>query len=498
MATSDGVNVVRARIDAAARALRIDEALSRRGVVQSVGDGVAMVAGLEDVGYEELVEFDSGALGMAIELEPQSTGVVFLSPDARVIAGEGAVGLGRLPSIPAGSPLLGRIVDPLGAPLDGGPAIGPSPLRELFQVPPELMDRAPVHLPLHTGITVIDAAIPIGRGQRELVVGDRDVGKTSLALDIIAAQESGNMRCVYVAVGQPMSRILATRDTLLRAGCLGNTVIVAAEAGAPPGSQYLAPYAGATVAEALCEPQGDALIVYDDLTKHADAYRQLALLLGRPTGREAFPGDIFYIHAELLERAAALVNGRSITALPIVETTESDISAYIPTNLISITDGQIYLDTARFERDERPAVDVGRSVSRIGAAAQPSAVRAATRNLRVLIARFESLEALTRVGLEIEPATRKVLERGAILRELLRQSRLSPRSDGRQILELVAVSEGWLDGLRPREAAGVIQRAAQTANDALERLDSTKLPEKDWVSSLEECVREARKNPGVA
>jgi len=492
MAAPSGADVVRARIGAVLRTFDVDAAFRRRGVVQSVGDGVACAAGLDEVGYEELVVFDSGAFGMATELGPDQTGIVLLSSDARIVAGEGVRGLGRLPSIPAGRALLGRIVDPVGLPLDGGPPIEAAPLRELFPNPPELVERSPVERPLHTGITVIDAAIPIGRGQRELVIGDRDVGKTSLVLDVIVAQQHAGVRCVYVAVGQPMSRILSARDTLGRAGCLANTVIVAAESSMPPGIQYLAPYAGATVAESLTEPGGDALVVYDDLTKHADAYRQLALLLGRPTGREAFPGDIFHIHAELLERAASLVDGRSITALPIVETTESDISGYIPTNLISITDGQIYLDTARFERDERPAVDVGQSVSRIGAAAQPAAIRAASRNLRVLLARFESLEALTRVGLEVEPTTRKTLERGALLRELLRQPRLSPRSVSREVLELLAVNEGWLDGVPPREAPTVLRRAMKRGADVVSALDPAKPADEEWLERVAAIVREAR------
>jgi F-type H+-transporting ATPase subunit alpha len=461
-------------------------------VVRSVGDAVATVAGLDDVGSEELVRFDSGAIGMALELGIGETGVVLLSGAARVIAGEGAAPEKQLPSILVSDTLLGRIVDPLGRPLDGGGPVAPGQARDLFRPAPDLVSRGPVNRALHTGVTVIDGAIPIGRGQRELVVGDRDVGKTSLALDVIAAQRAGDVRCVYVAIGQPMSRILAARETLARARCLDNTVIVAADASQPPGMQYLAPYAGVAVAEALSEPRGDALVVYDDLTKHADAHRELALLLGRPTGREAFPGDIFYVHAELLERATAFADGRSITALPIVETTESDISSYIPTNLISITDGQIYLDRARFERDERPAVDVGRSVSRIGAAAQPVAIRKASRNLRVLLSRFESLEALTRVGLEVEPSTRTLLERGAVMRELLRQPRLGARSVGRQLLDLLAVSEGWLDGLAPRSGAVTIRLAAERADDLLTGLDTSKPLAGEWIDALARIVRTSR------
>jgi F-type H+-transporting ATPase subunit alpha len=496
---ADVLDVVRERAEASIARLRAEGALSFRGVVRSVGDGVAIVAGLEDIGSEELVAFDSGALGMAYELAPRETGVVLLSGAHRVTAGDGARSYGGLPSIRTGPALLGRLVDPLGAPLDDGPPLLECTPRALFQPAPSLIARRAVGEPLHTGITVIDAAIPIGRGQRELIVGDRDVGKTALGLDIIAAQRDGDVRCVYVAVGQPMSRILAARATLARAGCLDNVVIVAADAAMPAGMQYLAPYAGACVAESFRDEGGDALVVYDDLTKHADAYRELALLLGRPSGREAFPGDIFHIHAELLERAAPIARakgGGSVTALPIVETTDSDIAGYIPTNLISITDGQIYLDTARFERDERPAVDVGRSVSRIGSLAQPPALRSASRNLRILLARFESLQALTRVGLDVEESTRQTLERGRAMREILRQQRLSPRSVADQVIELTAVSEGWTAGLSPRDTAiairGAIARARERDPELLAAFDEDRAPDAQWLARVEALVGSSR------
>ena len=358
--------------------------------------------------------------------------------------------------------------------------------RSVFQAAPTLTARAPVDRPLLTGVMVVDGAIPIGRGQRQLIVGDRNVGKTALALDIVCAQKAGDVTCVYVAIGQPISRILNIREALRRAGALENTVIVAADAGAPPGLQYLAPYAGATVAEHFRDEGKDALVIYDDLTKHADAYRQIALLVGRPPGREAFPGDIFYIHAQLLERAAARTDeagGGSVTAFPLVETTDSDISAYIPTNLISITDGQIYLDAALFERNQRPAVDIGRSVSRIGGAAQPEALRTAAKNLRIVMSRFKELESLTRVGLDVDPATRTAVERGRILRELLRQPRFEPRAVGRQVLALTAVAQGWLDGLPPKEAAAVVRTAADRLvaerPELAARLDGTETPHPD-------------------
>ncbi len=450
------------------RTLTLDlaRALRPRGTVDTVSDGVARVSGMPSVGYEELLQLDSGAIGMAYDLGPDRTGVVLLAHASRARAGDGVQALGRLPSVPVGDALLGRVVDPLGRPLDDLPAPGGVP-QPVFRRAPELFERAPVVRPLTTGVTVIDTAIPIGRGQRQLIVGDRNVGKSAMALDIVAAQS--DVVSVYVAVGQPISRVLSMRETLAGIGALPRTIVVAADAASAPGMQYLAPYAGASIAEHFRDTGRDALVVYDDLTKHADAYRELALLLDRPPGREAFPGDIFNVHAELLERATPLsdaLGGGSVTAFPIVETTESDISAYIPTNLISITDGQVYLDSARFERNVRPAVDVGRSVSRIGGVAQPPALRAAARNVRIQVARFESLEALTRVGLDVDPATRRAVERGRVLRELLRQPRLGPRPLAHQILSVVALEQGWLDGLDPETAAGVVVAALAPARSA--------------------------------
>ena len=469
--------------------IELGRAFGLRGAVVELGDGVAQVLGLEDAGAEELVEFDSGALGMAYELEPHRTGVVMLLGADGVRAGEGVTATGRLPSLIVGPDLLGRVLDPLGRPLDGRPRPA-GERRSVFREAPALTERAPVRRPLLTGIMVVDAGIPIGRGQRQLVVGDRNVGKTGLALDIVAAQRGTGVTCVYVAVGQPISRVLSVRESLARVGALEHTVVIGSDAGDPPGLQYLAPYAGTTVAEYFRDRGGDALVIYDDLSKHADAYRELALLLGRPPGREAYPGDIFYIHAQLLERATARAEqagGGSVTAFPLVETTESDLSAYIPTNLISITDGQIYLDTARFERNERPAIDVGRSVSRVGGAAQLDSMRVAARNLKIALSRFEALEALTRVGLDVDLATRRTVERGRILREILRQPRFTRRSPAEQILSLIAVNEGWLDGLPPTEARAVLaaawERMAVELPEATAALDAGNEPPGDWKSS---------------
>jgi len=453
-------------------AVDLTAVLRRRGAVVEVGDGVALVVGLAKVGFEELVSFDSGAYGMAYDLAPDHTGVILLRGADRLRAGEGATPTGRLPSLRVGTELLGRVVDALGRPMDDWPEPRGEE-RPVFREAPRLTERASVCRPLHTGIMAIDAAIPIGRGQRQLIVGDRNVGKTALALDIVAAQKGNGVVCVYVVIGQPLSRVLGIRAALLERGALAHTVVVAAEAAETPGMQYLAPYAGTAVAEYFRDRGRDALIVYDDLTKHADAYRELALLLGRPPGREAFPGDIFYVHAQLLERATAFAEaagGASITAFPVVETTDSDISSYIPTNLISITDGQIYLDTARFERNQRPPIDVGRSVSRIGGAAQLAVMRAAARNVRIEMVRFEALETLTRVGLDVDPKTRRAIERGRTLRVLLRQPRFTVRTVADQVLALTAMTEGWLDDLAPAEAARILWAAAERARDELAAL----------------------------
>ena len=453
-----------------ARELEFGAALRPRGIVTSVGDGVARVAGIERVAYDELVRFDSGALGLAFDLRVDAIGVLLLSDAEAVRAGDGVLASGELPALPVGTAALGRVIDPLGRPLDGNGALPDLPRRELFLPAPELVERERVQMPLHTGVLVVDAAIPIGRGQRELLIGDRNTGKTALAEDFVVAQRAGDVACVYVVVGQPISRVMALRETLLRAGALANTAIVAADASMPPGMRYLAPYAGASVAEWFRDRGGHALVVYDDLTKHADAYRELSLLLERPPGREAFPGDVFYLHAELLERAAArngAAGGGTVTALPIVETTEGDIAAYIPTNAISITDGQIYLDAARFARNERPAVDIGRSVSRIGGAAQPRAIRRAARNLRILYSRFEELESLSRVGLELDPGVERDIARGRLLRALLCQRRLAPRGRCEQLLCVLSVNEGWLDGLAPEQAPAFVARLlARVRSDA--------------------------------
>lgn len=490
---------VESRLADAAGKLRLADGLQPRGVVQRVGDGVAVVAGLEDARYEELLAFDSGAFGIAFDLRPDDLGAVLLAGASRVHEGDGVVGLKRLPELPVGSEALGRVLDPLGNPLDEGPPLSSEHRLPLFRTAPPIIRRRSVEETLWTGVMAIDAAIPIGRGQRELIIGDRNTGKTALAIDVVAAQRPGDMACVYVMIGQPTSRVRALRDTLEQAGCLSNTAVIATYASDSPGLQYLAPLAGASLAESFRDAGNHALVVYDDLTKHADAYRELALLLDRPPGREAYPGDIFYLHAELLERSAALNSdqgGGSVTAFPLVETTDGDISAYIPTNLISITDGQIYLDTGRFERNLRPAIDIGRSVSRIGAVAQPEPMRKAAKNLKIQLSRFESLEKLSRVGLDIDVATQSILQEGNVLRALLRQKRFSPRSIAYQVLTLTAVSEQWLSDLTPSQsvlAAGtLVELALEHVPEIVAVLDRGEMPQLDWKQAVEKLMTEVR------
>ncbi len=494
----DALLAVESDVKAVVSAVRLGDGLKPRGVVRRVGDGVAIVAGMDDVRYEELLVFDSGGLGIAFDLRENALGAVLLSGASQVHEGDGVVGLQRLPELPTGPDALGRVLDPLGNPLDEGPSLSTAQRSPLFRSAPKIIQRQSVEQTLWTGVMAVDAAIPIGRGQRELIIGDRNVGKTALATDIVAAQRLGDVACVYVMIGQPMSRVRALRDTLEKTGALRNTVIIAAYASDSPGMQYLAPQAGATMAESFRDSGAHALVVYDDLTKHADAYRELALLLDRPPGREAYPGDIFYLHAELLERAAALSaaeGGGSVTAFPLVETTDGDISAYIPTNLISITDGQIYLDTNRFERDLRPAIDIGRSVSRIGAVAQPLPMRKAAKNLKIQLSRFESLEKLSRVGLDIDLSTQAALREGNILRGLLRQKRFSPRSVAQQVILLTAVSENWLSDLIPAQAVlvaeAVVDLARLRQSEITQALDRGELPTEGWKQILQSLVTEA-------
>jgi F-type H+/Na+-transporting ATPase subunit alpha len=418
------------------------------GQIVSAGDGVGRIRGAPSVHYGELLERADGLTGLAFDVRPHDVGVLFLDPSDHVSAGDELRATGRVASVVVGDELLGRVVDALGRPLDGEAPIRSRTYQPVEREAPGVIDRQPVREPMHTGIKVIDALLPLGRGQRELILGDRSTGKTSLALDAILAQRGTEVLCVYAAIGLRKTNVTEVVETLRATGVLRQTVIVAADADSPPGQQYLAPYAACTIGESFMHQGRHVLVIYDTLTNHADAYRRIALLLGRPPGREAYPPDVFYLHARLLERATRLHDhkgGGSLTALPIVTTQAGNISAYIPTNVISITDGQLYLENHLFNEGVRPPVDVGLSVSRVGGKAQPRVLRQLASDLRLLYAQLHELESFARFGAELEPETRQRLERGRRLREALKQPRLDPLRVSHEVAILFAIRDGYLD-----------------------------------------------------
>ena len=418
------------------------------GMITSVSTGIAKVSGLPGVGFDELVIFPGDVLGIAFNVDANEIGVVLLGEYWHLNAGDEVQRTGRVMDIAVGDRLLGRIIDPLGRPLDGKGQVAAGKRLPIERPAAPIMDRAPVTVPLQTGIKVIDAIIPIGRGQRELILGDRQTGKTAIAIDTIINQQNKNVLCVYCAIGQRSSAVAKAVAILREKGAMDYTVVVVTEGNDPPGLAYISPYAATSIAEYFMEAGRDVLIVYDDLTHHARAYRELSLLLRRPPGREAFPGDIFYIHSRLLERATHLckeLGGGSLTALPIIETEAQDISAYIPTNLISITDGQIYLSPSLFELGVLPAVDVGKSVSRVGGKAQQAAYRAVAGDLKLAYAQFEELETFSRFGARLDESTRKIIEHGRRIRTCLKQPEFSPVSVPAQIAVLLALTAELFD-----------------------------------------------------
>lgn len=435
------------------------------GTVLEVGPGVVRVDGLPHVQLDELVRFPGDVLGMAFNLDPDEVGVILLDSSRELTAGVEVHRTGRVLDVAVGEALLGRVVDALGRPLDDKGAIPSAQRRPFERDAPAIMDRLPVTVPLQTGLKVVDAMIPIGRGQRELIVGDRQTGKTAVALDTIINQKDTGVICVYCAIGQRSSAVAKLIADLRRWGAMEYSVVVVAEGDSPPGLQYVTPYAATSIAEYFMDAGHDVLIVYDDLTRHARAYRELSLLLRRPPGREAFPGDIFYIHSRLLERSTHLreeLGGGSLTALPIVETEAQNVSAYIPTNLISITDGQIYLSPDFFSNGILPAVDVGRSVSRVGGKTQLPAYRSVTGDLRLSYSQFVELESFARFSTQLDEETRKTLEHGRRVREVLKQPQYQPIPVPEQIAVLLALTEGVLDDVpleQIREAEHRIRQA---------------------------------------
>ena len=449
------------------------------GKVMTVSTGIATVSGLPGVGYEELVKFPGNLLGIAFNVDSEEIGVVLLGEAWDLHAGDEVERTGRVVDIPVGDGLIGRVINPFGMPADGGPPIPFSQRLPIERDATPIMDRSPVGEPLQTGIKVIDAMIPIGRGQRELILGDRQTGKTTIAIDTILNQADKNVLCIYCAIGQRGSAVANVVAKLHERNAMSYTTVVVTEGNDPPGLTFIAPYAATSIAEHFMEQGRDVLLVYDNLTNHARAYRELSLLLRRPPGREAFPGDIFYIHSRLLERATHLseeLGGGSLTALPIVETEAQNISAYIPTNLISITDGQIYLSPTLFELGILPAVDVGKSVSRVGGKAQLAAYRELAGNLKLAYSQFEELETFARFGARLDENTRKIIRHGQVLRECLKQPEFQPVSVPEQIIVLLALNEGMLDDILPdriRDAEDALRKGAESLSPELVKRLST-------------------------
>jgi F-type H+-transporting ATPase subunit alpha len=451
------------------------------------------VSGLPGVGFDELVTFPGDVLGIAFNVDADEIGVVLLGEYWHLHAGDEVQRTGRVMDVAVGDGLLGRVIDPLGRPLDGHGALASSKRLPVERPAPPIMDRDPVTVPLQTGLKVIDALIPVGRGQRELILGDRQTGKTAIAIDTILNQRGQNVLCVYCAIGQRASAVAKAVATLREKGAMDYTVLVVTEGNDPPGLAYIAPYAATSIAESFMEAGRDVLIVYDDLTHHARAYRELSLLLRRPPGREAFPGDIFYIHSRLLERATHLrkeLGGGSLTALPIIETEAQDISAYIPTNLISITDGQIYLSPTLFELGVLPAVDVGKSVSRVGGKAQRAAYRGVAGDLKLAYAQFEELETFSRFGARLDEDTRKTIEHGRRIRACLKQPEFAPVPVPEQIAVLLALTAELFDHVplpQMTDAEHALRKAAaDIPAEVRQRLDTAdKLSDEDRKTIVE-------------
>ncbi len=473
--------------------------LEETGVVLSVGDGIARVYGLEKVMASELVEFSNGIYGMVLNLEEDNVGVAILGEDIHIKEGDVVKRTGRIIQVPVGKALLGRVVNALGMPVDGAGDIEAEEYRRIEVKAPGIVYRQPVKEPLQTGIKAIDAMIPIGRGQRELIIGDRQTGKTAIALDTILNQKythqtDSPVYCIYVAIGQKRSTVAQVVDKLKQFGALEYTIIVAATASEPATLQYIAPYAGAAMGEYFRDNGMHALIVYDDLSKHAVAYRQLSLLLRRPPGREAYPGDVFYLHSRLLERAAKMsdeMGGGSLTALPIIETQAGDVSAYIPTNVISITDGQIYLEPDLFYAGIRPAINVGISVSRVGGSAQIKAMKQVAGSLRLEMAQYRELAAFAQFGSDLDKATLAQLERGKRLQEVLKQDQYAPLPVEKQIVIIYAGTRGFLDSIPVEDVKRYEKELYAFMEEKHPEILKEIVEKKQLTSELDEALRRA-------
>jgi len=477
------------------------------GQILSVGDGIAYVYGLAGVMAGELLDFGHNVIGIALNLEEDMVGAALMGEDVQLREGDEVRRMKRIASVPVGDGVLGRVLDALGRPIDGGDPIKASEVRNVEAKAPGIVARKPVCEPLFTGIKAIDSLTPIGRGQRELIVGDRQTGKTAIAVDAIINQKGTGVFCIYVAIGQKMSTVARVVDKLRAHGAMDFTTVVVAGASEPAALQYLAPYSGVTMGEQFMESGRHALVVYDDLSKHAVAYRELSLLLRRPPGREAYPGDVFYLHSRLLERAAKLSDahgGGSLTALPIIETQAGDISAYVPTNVISITDGQIYLESDLFYGGFRPAINVGLSVSRVGGAAQTKAMKRVAGTLRLDLAQYREMKSFAQFGAELDTATRRQIDRGERLTELLKQKQYRPMSMAHEVIQIYCGVTGHLDDLRVDQvtqfAEGFVNYVEETDPDLVAKLDQTGDLDVRSAQSLEREVAEFRKQfvPGTS
>jgi len=466
------------------------------GTVIMVGDGIARVYGLDDAMAGELLEFENGVFGMALNLEEDNIGCVILGPYNSIREGDKVKRTGRIVEVPVGEALIGRVVNPLGQPLDGKGPIETDRFRPIESRAPGVIDRKNVHEPLQTGIKAIDSMIPIGRGQRELIIGDRQTGKTAIAIDTILNQKGQDVICIYVAIGQKASTVAGIVDVLQRHGAMEYTIVVSATASEPAPLLYIAPYAGCAMGEEFMYNGKHVLVVYDDLTKHAAAYRELSLLLRRPPGREAYPGDVFYLHSRLLERAAKLndeLGAGSLTALPIIETQAGDVSAYIPTNVISITDGQIFLESDLFYAGIRPAINAGISVSRVGGDAQIRAMKRVAGSLRLDLSQYRELAAFAQFGSDLDRATQARLARGQRVTEVLKQNQYEPMPVEEQVAIIYAAVNGYLDDLeveqvRPFET-GFLQYLRTEASDVLEDIRTTKDLGNETIEKLNQAIR---------
>lgn len=478
-------NLIKAQIKSFEKDLKTDSV----GTVIRVGDGIALVHGLDDAMSGELLAFSNNVYGMALNLERDHVGVIILDESTEIKEGDTVKTTGKILQVPVGKELLGRVVNPLGQAIDGMGKISLSKTRPIEKKAPGVMTRKSVEEPLQTGIKVLDALVPIGRGQRELIIGDRKTGKTSIAIDTIINQKGKDVICIYVAIGQKESTVAGIQETLKRYGAMDYSIIVSASASEPSPLLYLAPYAGVTMGEEFMYDGQHVLVIYDDLSKHAIAYRELSLLLRRPPGREAFPGDVFYLHSRLLERAAKLnddLGGGSITALPIIETQAGDISAYIPTNVISITDGQIFLQSNLFYSGVRPAINAGLSVSRVGGSAQTKAIKKVSGTLRLDLASYRELEAFTQFGSDLDTATKKKLARGERTVEILKQGLHEVLDVDKQVVSIYALTKGHLDTIKVED----IKRFEKSLHDAFDQ-------DKDGQACLEH-IRQTKTLPDEA